>query len=92
MAVKKEELIGYLTEKQKKTVEKLQRKIDKKIRKHYVEVSQMTIIFSRWPNERVREELKRVYKENGFDLSFSDSVSGFWNWNCDLTIGSAQNQ
>lgn len=80
MAISKRELMGFLTEEQNKEVEALESHIDKRLKTSYVPGGRVIVeLTTNYPNERVRLELIRRYREQGWEIFFhSDQRDGSW--------------
>lgn len=71
MAVNKQELIGFLTAEQVKQVEQLERQIDERLREEYIPGKVVLLnFFSNPPPGRIRLEIERIYREQGWDVTF----------------------
>jgi len=71
MAVSKQDLIGFLTAEQTKQVEELEGQIDERLREEYTPGAVVLVNFhSNPPHDRVRLEVERRYREQGWDATF----------------------
>lgn len=70
MAINKEKLMEVLTVEQIEEVKKLEHVIDDMLRNYFVPGDLVTVHLYKQPHGRVRLELIRLYREQGWQITF----------------------
>lgn len=79
MVVKKEELLGFMTEEEKKELVLLEEKINKALNEQFAPGGRVIVNLDRYPGRRVELEISRRCQEAGWWIGFhSNQKEGVW--------------